>query len=63
MSVCYNINCHKCHEQLWVGQRNRIYTTDKAIESLRQFLFKHKDHDLQFNDDNSYFDYAEFNAE
>ena len=59
MSVTYDIKCNDCKETLWIGQRERIYTTKEALENLRRFLFSHIGHSLTFDsdDDNDYTDF------
>ncbi len=56
MSVCYNINCHDCKENLWIAQgHSSFYSGDKDVmRRLGVFLFKHRGHKLSFDDDNQY---------
>jgi hypothetical protein len=56
MSVCYNINCHKCKTALWVAQgSSNFYSGEKeTMNELGKFLFKHQGHDLSFDDDNKF---------
>ena len=49
MSVCFSIGCRKCKKAVWIGQRDYIYTGDKKVmKKLKEFLYKHMDHDLVF---------------
>ena len=48
MSRCFDINCHKCKESLWIGQRDHIYGTKDIWDDLNGFLFKHEGHPLTF---------------
>ncbi len=57
MSICFNINCHKCKEALWIGQRDYIYTVPESLAQLNIFLFKHQGHKLSFDSDNQFEDY------
>lgn len=58
MSQTYSLGCRNCNEKLWIGQgwdstpdERYIYKTDLHIQNLQEFLFKHKDHELVFGDD------------
>ena len=48
MSKCYDLICSECKVGLWIGQRKHIYTGDKNIEKLQEFLHKHENHRLKF---------------
>ena len=49
MSVTYDLACHDCSQQLWVGQRDYIYTTPEHLANLKEFFFAHQGHQLQFD--------------
>lgn len=61
MSRTYDIACKDCNVGLWIGQgweprpgeedKRHLYTTEKASKALRDFLFEHLGHHLEFNDD------------
>ena len=63
MSITYHINCHDCKKFLWVGQRDRIYTTGPHLILLNTFLFEHENHKLSFNSDNNFEDYQDSEQE
>lgn len=49
MSTTYDLECLDCKEQIWIGQRDYIYTGEpQTMELLRVFLFVHLRHNLRF---------------
>lgn len=62
MSVCYNINCHKCKTYLWIGQGGAtFYSGEKeTMGKLGRFLFEHQGHNLSFDDDNEFDGYKNY---
>ena len=60
MSRTFELACHDCEVALWVGQGNPgneyIYKNEEHILALQKFLFDHRNHTLEFGDD-EYFDY------
>lgn len=67
MSRTYAIACTQCRKRLWIAQgagyekitRISVYTNEKSINGLTQFLTDHYRHPLIF-DDNCESDIAEF---
>jgi len=65
MSRTYELICLDCKKRLWVGQgdskRKYLYTTEKHLENLNNFLFSHERHKIKFGDDEflDTFDYEE----
>jgi hypothetical protein len=57
MSRTYDIVCHECKVGLWIGQSERnerggkIYTVSPEIDYFADFLFAHKGHPLEFDED------------
>jgi hypothetical protein len=55
MSRTYAIVCRECKVSLWIGQGSGdqayIYGTDEHRLALRDFLFCHQRHHLEFGDD------------
>jgi len=55
MSRTYELLCHDCRVSLWIGQGRDesayIYTDDLHRQALRDFLFGHQNHRLEFGDD------------
>lgn len=55
MSRTYRILCHECRVSLWIGQgsgeRAYIYGDDLYKKALRDFLYGHQNHRLEFGDD------------
>lgn len=55
MSRTYELLCHDCRVSLWIGQgsgdRAYIYGDDPHKKALRDFLFGHQNHKLEFGDD------------
>ena len=58
MSRTYEILCHDCKTKLWIGQgsgeKAYIYGTDAHRKQLRDFLFGHQNHRLEFGDDEEF---------
>lgn len=58
MSRTFELICHDCKTALWVGQGNEgreyIYSTPEAVTALKDFLFAHQRHKLEFGDDEAY---------
>ncbi|HEX3560383.1 MAG TPA: hypothetical protein VHU19_14340 [Pyrinomonadaceae bacterium] len=69
MARTYEIACHDCKVRLWIGQgsgeKAYIYSTDRHIKQLRDFLFNHQYHRLEFGDDErlALDDYMELNSD
>ena len=61
MSQTFDIKCNDCKETLWIGQRDHIYTTPEALDTLNKFLFSHIGHSLTFDadSDNEYSDFED----
>ena len=61
MSKIYSVGCKDCFLKLWIGQGDLggvdfvIYSGEKYIDRLREFLKIHKGHNLTFNDDNYFY--------
>ncbi len=57
MSRTFEILCHDCQVSLWIAQRSagetrfRLYAGTEPIGRLRDFLFDHQNHRLEFGDD------------
>jgi hypothetical protein len=51
MSVTYDLVCRDCAKGIWIGQGAYIYTTDDHLKTLKEFLFAHEFHHLEFGDD------------
>lgn len=55
MSRTYDIACHDCKVKLWIGQGSGdsayLYTTQEHLKAMRDFLFFHQRHELEFGDD------------
>ena len=62
MSRTFSLGCHKCEVEIWIGQGNDgrsqnkpdyryIYTSDSHLTSLRDFLYEHLGHPIEFYDD------------
>ena len=49
MSVTYDMACYDCKVVLWIGQRDRIYCTEKDLKKQRIFFYAHIGHHLEFN--------------
>ncbi len=66
MSRTYELICHECQQALWVGQGNPgceyIYTTPEHLQALKDFLFAHRNHRLEFGDDEP-FEYPRVGAD
>lgn len=70
MGKTYELICHECKSSLWVGQkafgatddRAYIYSTDTHLKDLRDFLFSHRRHRLEFGESQELgvFTYTEF---
>jgi hypothetical protein len=68
MARTYEILCHDCKVSLWVGQKGAgqpderayLYTSAEHLSALRDFLFGHQNHRLEFGDDEAFsvLDYA-----
>lgn len=58
MSRTYEILCHDCKVSLWIGQgsgeKAYIYGTEQHKKQLRDFLFGHQNHRLEFGDDEAF---------
>lgn len=53
MSKTYNLTCHGCKETIWVGQgssQDEFFIYSDGM--VGPFLWRHKDCDLKFQDDN-----------
>ena len=55
MARTHEIACHDCRVRLWIGQgsgeKAYIYSTPTHLKQLRDFLFGHQRHRLEFGDD------------
>jgi len=55
MSRTYELLCHDCRCSLWIGQGSGdgayIYGDEGHRKALRDFLFSHQNHKLEFGDD------------
>jgi hypothetical protein len=53
MSATYSIACKDCKKSLWVGQSPRtLYSGEPdTMEALKEFLFDHMNHNLEFGRD------------
>lgn len=61
MSTTYSLVCDECKEKLWIGQNQNIYSTQKHIHKLTEFLYAHEGHSLRFLSQHSEpLDYIEF---
>lgn len=64
MSQTYDIACMQCREALWIAQSGiggmTLYSGEpKTMEHLREFLFRHSGHHLEFRDSQHFDDFKQ----
>jgi hypothetical protein len=57
MSITTHLVCCDCREEVWIGQRNFIYTGEpETMKKLEKFLYEHMNHNLCFTTDEGAYD-------
>ena len=69
MSRTFSIACRDCREGLWIAQasagKGHVYGTREHLDALYQFLMKHQEHALVFDEncESEIGDFSEFEAD